>query len=262
MSPDSPLRRDLVLSPFGGDSRALLDAAVRAEDEGWDGVWIFDHISSLASVSAPGQGASRDPFAMLGAIAARTARVRLGALVANIANRHPAQLALAVDTLSGLAPGRVVCGVGAGAGPGSTFAREDAALRRPVAPAATRRARLADYIGALRAIWAGRDATGTYATTGLTGVVGNPAPPVIVGGGTTATLTLAADLADGVNIVTGVTPDLPDRVGFLLERAGVNRANPDHKFEISVLTSDDGHAMLSECHLPPGVDRMTVLARI
>lgn len=255
------MRRDLVLSPFGGDSRALLDAAVRAEAEGWDGVWIFDHISSLASLSAPGEGASRDPFTLLGAIAARTERVRLGVLVANIANRHPAQLALAVDTLSGLAPGRVVCGIGAGAGPGSPFAREDDALRRHLAPASVRRERLADYLRALRAIWAGRNAVGTFATEGLVGVVSHPAPPIIVGGGTTATLTLAADLADGANIVMGLTPNLPDHVDFLRDRASRARPNPDHSFEISVLITGNTWSNLTERHLKAGIDRLTVLAR-
>lgn len=253
------VKRDVVLSPFGGDSGAILRAAIAAEAGGADGVWIFDHISSLASPSAAGQGASRDPFVLLGAIAARTEHVRLGVLVANIHNRHPVQLALAVDTLSGLAPGRVVCGVGAGAGPGSPFAREDHALGRTPRPAAERRERLREYLMSLHAIWEGGDAVGHYATHGMRGVVSGPRPPIIVGGGATATLTLAADLADGVNIVTGINADLRHHVRHL--RHSRKRLKSGEPFEIGVFISDgtfdpeasDGH--------PIDVDRVTVFAQ-
>ncbi|WP_108718500.1 LLM class flavin-dependent oxidoreductase [Miniimonas sp. S16] len=258
------LARDLVLSPFGGDARAILDAAVRAEDDGYDGVWTFDHVSSLAALRDPGAGASRDPFAMLGAIAARTERVRLGVLVANVHNRHPAQLALAVDTLSSLAPGRVVCGIGAGAGPGSPFAREDAALGRVPEPAAARRALLAEHVAALRAIWAGRDATGSVATHGLTGVVTRPAPPIVVGAGATATLALAADLADGVNIVSGLGPRLAEQVALVRARVSEREHPPGARrapFEVSVFVSDRSPSDVGEDDVPGGVDRVTVLLR-
>lgn len=252
---------DVVLSPFGGDAARLLTLAQRAEDLGYDGVWTFDHISSLAALTHPGLGASRDPFTLLGAIAARTERVRLGVLVANMNNRHPAQLALAVDTLTSLAPARTVCGIGSGAGPGGPFAREDAALGRLPRPAAERRALLAEHLGALRAIWEGRDATGSVATHGLTGVVSQPAPPIVVGAGARATLQLAAELADGVNIVTGLGPRLADQVALVRE---VSAGRP---FEVSVFVTDDGGAHLRPPadlpweDVPAGVDRLTVLLR-
>lgn len=214
----------------------------------------------LASPTAPGAGAARDVFTVLGAIAARTERVRLGPLVANIHNRHPAQLALALDTLADLAPGRVVCGIGAGAGPGSPFAREDEALGRTPQPAPARRALLAEHIAALRAIGRGHDATGSVATHGLRGVVRHPSPPIVVGGGARRTLELAARVADGVNIVTGLTPGLADTVGQLREIAG------ERPFEVSVFVADRQARGLDGLDLerlraavPPGVDRLTVL---
>ena len=45
-------------------------------------------------------------------------------LVANITNRHPAQLASGINSIQSLAPGRVRFGVGSGAAPGSRFAVE------------------------------------------------------------------------------------------------------------------------------------------
>ena len=103
---------DLVLVPFGASLDEMLAAAQTADAGGFDTVWTYDHFSGLV------QGApwSRDPFVTLGAIAATTERVNVGVLVANVANRHPAQLACAVNSLQSLAPGRVLLGVGAGDG--------------------------------------------------------------------------------------------------------------------------------------------------
>lgn len=255
------VKRDLVLSPFGGDAATLVRAAVRAEADGYDGVWTFDHISSLASLGSPGEGASRDPFTLLGAIAASTSRLRLGTLVANIHNRHPAQLALAFDTLADLAPGRTICGIGAGAGPGTPFAREDEALGRTPAPAAQRRVLLGEHLAALRAIWDGRDAVGSVATSGLRGVVRHAAPPIIVGGSSNATLRLAAQCADGVNIVTGLGPRLADQVALIRAELASREIPLLREFEISVFVADRSSEAAREAEIPDGVDRLTVLVR-
>ena len=255
------VKRDLVLSPFGGDAATLVRAAVRAEADGYDGVWTLDHISSLAYLCSPGEGASRDPFTLLGAIAASTSRLRLGTLVANIHNRHPAQLALAFDTLADLAPGRTICGIGAGAGPGTPFAREDEALGRTPAPAAQRRVLLGEHLAALRAIWDGRDAVGSVATSGLRGVVRHAAPPIIVGGSSNATLRLAAQCADGVNIVTGLGPRLADQVALVRDELSVREAPLARPFEVSVFVADRSSEAAREAEIPDGVDRRTVLVR-
>ena len=86
---------DLVLSPFGADPVAMVAAAAAADRGGFAGVHTDDHFSGLVA----GKAWSRDPFVVLGAIAAATDRLRVGVLVANMVNRHPAQLASAVNTL-------------------------------------------------------------------------------------------------------------------------------------------------------------------
>ncbi|PWD51475.1 hypothetical protein C8046_13235 [Serinibacter arcticus] len=261
------MRRDLVISPFGGDARAIVDLAVRAEDDGYDGVWVFDHITSLASLTAPGVGASRDPFALLGAIAARTSRVRLGTLVANLHNRHPAQLALAMDTLGDLAPGRVVCGLGSGSAPSSPFAREDAALRRAPAPAPERRERLGEYVTSLRAIWNGSDAVGRYATDGLAGVVAGQAPPIVLGGGSDAMVELAGAVADGINLNTAVGPRQAAQVARArsLGDARVRAGELPGGFEVSLFVAQPVGAGadlgVGEVEVPDGVDRLVFLTR-
>lgn len=104
----------------------MVEVAVLAEECGFSAVWVNDHFSG-AVVGAPW---SRDPCICLGAFAVATDDIGLGLLVANIVNRHPAQLASAVNSLQSLAPGRLTLGVGSGAAPGSRFAVEHEAIGR------------------------------------------------------------------------------------------------------------------------------------
>lgn len=224
------MRHDLVLSSFGASVPELVAAAVAAEAAGFDGVWAFDHFSGTM-LERPW---SRDPFVVLGAMAARTERITLGPLVANIGNRHPAQLASAVNSLQSLAPGRALCGVGSGAAAGTRFAGEIEMIGRPIAGAGERRARLVETIQCLRAIWAGEGYAGDYIRCdppagGSPGVTdGAPTPPIIVGASGEATVRLAATHADGVNI--------RDQDG-LADLVGVAHTAADGRpFEVSVFT--------------------------
>src|SRR5438552_4122936 len=83
----------------------LLSLARHAEATGWDGVWLPD-----------GPNAGFEAWTALGGIAAAVPRLRLGSLISNPGERHPAvltKLAVTVDRLSG---GRCVLGLGAGGG--------------------------------------------------------------------------------------------------------------------------------------------------
>ncbi len=224
------MHTDLVISPFDADVRAMVEVAWLAERGGFDGVWTFDHFSGAML----GRRWSRDPFVVLGAIAASTERVRLGVLVANVVNRHPAQLASALDSLASLAPGRVSCGLGSGAAPGTRFAGEHDAIGRGLGDAPARRRHLVETIEALKVIWAGKDRlVGDHVVLdGLAGVVEpGPRPPIIVGASGARTVRLAAEHADGVNIRRG--PALPDRVALVRSLTG------DRPFEISVFDDLD-----------------------
>lgn len=221
---------DLVFDPFGADMGDMIDAARLVDTIGGFGrIWVFDHFSG-SMVGAPW---SRDPFVALGAIASSTRHVGLGVLVANIANRHPAQLASAINTVQAVAPNRVVCGLGAGSGPGTRFATEQTAIGKRLADGPTRRVALAEYTQALRQLWAGQDSHGEhFAHHGLHGVVDDqPLPPIIIGATGRATITIAARHADGVNIRD--TDHLADGVATATQRAERD------DFEISVMTDLD-----------------------
>lgn len=245
------MKTDLVLSPFGADVRQMVEAARLVDGGGFDAVWTYDHISGAIG----GTGWSRDPFVTLGAIAAVTSRVRLGVLVANMVNRHPAQLAGAVNSLQSLAPGRVLCGIGAGASPGSRFAVEHEAIGRQLADADARREQLVETIGALRSIWRGERFDGQHLSMSDTPFVTDrsPAPPIIVGATSLPTIRLAAEHADGVNIQR--RPDLAGLVAVARRHAVAS------DFEVSVLDDLDAGDPLGGDPAPLaalGIDRRTL----
>ena len=91
------------------DPATLARLAVRAEDRGWDGVFLWDHV-----IYRPPVTSATDPWIALAAIASATERVQIGPMVTPLARRRPwivARQAVALDHLSG---GRFVLGVGLG----------------------------------------------------------------------------------------------------------------------------------------------------
>lgn len=107
----------------GSDVARLVDAAVAAEESGWNGVFLADHLifpppSELGARSAGGESwAMPDPWISLSAIAASTSTIRLGTWVTPVARRQPWQVARDVATLDRLSGGRVILGVGLGRRP-------------------------------------------------------------------------------------------------------------------------------------------------
>lgn len=90
------------------DPRVLAQLAREAEDAGWDGFFIWDHIN----VGWPDPVA--DPWIALAAMACATNRIRLGPLVTPIFRRTPWKLAREAVTLDQLSNGRLILGVGLG----------------------------------------------------------------------------------------------------------------------------------------------------
>ena len=191
---------DLAVNPFEANVVDMVAMAVAAEQAGYSAVWVADHFSG----AVVDRRWSRDPFVCLGAMAASTTSIDVGILVANMRNRHPAQLASAVNSLQSLAPGRVRLGIGSGAVPDSRFAVEHDAIGTDLGIVTDRRTALGDSIRALRAIWAGDrhfDTSPHVGFAGLDGVVdGARCPPIVVGASAWPTIELALDEADGVNV--------------------------------------------------------------
>ena len=91
-----------------GDVRAVADLAAEAEEHGWDGFFVWDHIDYN------GIEPNADPWILLTAIVLATERVCVGPMVTPLPRRHIGKLAREVSTLDLLSGGRVILGVGAG----------------------------------------------------------------------------------------------------------------------------------------------------
>ena len=136
--------RFAVNSPPFAEPAALVDLAVAAERAGWDAFFMWDHIV----VDRKGVEIV-DPWVTLGAIAARTERIRLGTCVSPLARRRPQKVARETTTLDRLSGGRLVLGVGLGVPDVdyTTFGEE--ADARPVA------ARLDEALTVVAGLWSG-----------------------------------------------------------------------------------------------------------
>src|SRR5215218_8617487 len=79
-------KRGITLAPFEdlSDPRLLAELAAEAEEAGWDGVFVWDHI-----VYSPPAERVADPWIALAAMATATSRVRLGPMVTPPGRRRP-----------------------------------------------------------------------------------------------------------------------------------------------------------------------------
>lgn len=92
--------------------RAIRDMAMQAEANGFDSVWVSDHLLFQWDEKSP-EGIW-EGMTLLAALAEATERVELGALVICTAFRNPALLAKMVSALDEISQGRFIFGVGAG----------------------------------------------------------------------------------------------------------------------------------------------------
>jgi len=89
----------------------VIELAVHADRQGWDGVWFADHFMGNNPERSGGQ---LEVWSVLAAIAQATERVRIGPLVTSATYRHPAVLANIAATIDHITGGRLIVGMGAG----------------------------------------------------------------------------------------------------------------------------------------------------
>src|SRR5690349_15106981 len=101
----------IFLSSEEHPARRLVDVAVKAEQAGFDRLWISDHYHPWIDA----QGQSPFVWSVIGAIAAATRRAHVTTAVTCPTVRiHPAIVAQAAATSATLLDGRFVLGVGTG----------------------------------------------------------------------------------------------------------------------------------------------------
>lgn len=92
---------------------ALVDLGVAAEANGWDGVFLWHHVIGTPDFAVP----MSDAWVVLGALAVRTERIRLGTTITALPRHQPQEVARQTVTLDRLSGGRMVLGVGLGEPP-------------------------------------------------------------------------------------------------------------------------------------------------
>lgn len=177
------MRFSVNLPNFGdfADPRIVAQVAAAAEEAGWDGLFVWDHVVH-SKRQRRGQ-AFGDPWMLLTAAALATSRLRLGTLLTPVARRRPEQLARQVATLDSLSGGRVIFAAGLGAPIDDEFG-SFGDTTDPVVLAE----RLDEGLELLRRYWLGRvvNHRGRHYrvddVTLLPTTVQRPHPPVWIGG--------------------------------------------------------------------------------
>ena len=141
------VKRGIAAPCFADDPMALVDIAVEAEQAGFDGFFLWDHMTW----SDDGLGPSIvDPWAVLSVIAAGTERIIVGPMITPVSRRRPWVLARQTVTLDRLAGGRTVFGAGLG-----SPARGDFAIFGEEADDRVRAAMLDEGLDLLARLWSG-----------------------------------------------------------------------------------------------------------
>ncbi len=187
----------LVLPTYGpGAGRmAIIDAALAAEDSGFDSIWVTDHLA------LPVDDAERftpifEAISTLSFLAGSTSRVRLGISALVLPQRNAIEVGKALATLDNLSGGRVMLAAAIGWSAG-----EYANLGYSFTDRAKR---VEESIKVLRTLWRGRPTAnfrGEYyhfqRLTFQPGPVQSGGPVLWVAGNAAASLRRAVALGDG-----------------------------------------------------------------
>lgn len=168
------------------DPGVVARVAVAAEEAGWEGLFIWDHLGFVWDAPAC------DPWLALAAAATATTRLRLGTAVTPVPRRRPHVLATTLASLDILSKGRAIIGVGIGGVP------QEYAVFGERSDAKERGAMLDEALAIMDGLWSGEKVThhGQYYT--VEGVTLKPLPvqrprvPVWVGGNSGPALRRAA----------------------------------------------------------------------
>jgi len=180
---------------------AVVHLATTAEDSGFESLWVMDHFYQLPALGGPSQP-MLEAYTLLGALAARTSRLRLGTLVTGVTYRNPALLAKIVTTLDVISAGRAMLGIGA-----AWYDVEHEGLGVDFPPVGERMDRLEEALQICRAMFRDERPTidgryySVHEASNLPRPVQPGGPPILIGGGgEKRTLRLVARYGDYCNI--------------------------------------------------------------
>ncbi len=225
--------------------REALEEVTRAEELGFDSVWMEEH-HSVTNHYWP------SPLPVLAGFATRTSKVMLGTDILVAAFYHPVRLAEDIALLDIMSGGRITLGIAIGYKP-DEFALYGTDLEK-------RGARFEEQLAIIKGLWTQEriDFKGRYYT--IEGrlepkPVTKPHPPVWIGGWGDLTLKRAATLAD--NWIPGPTADLGrlvrGKAQFLANRQAAGRPEPVAEWpltrDVIIADTDKRARELAEEHI-------------
>ena len=189
-----------------GALTGLAEVAGALDEAGLDTVWMADHLLQADPTSTL-EAEMLEAYTTLGYLAARTSRVRLGAMVSPVTYRAPSLLIKLVTTLDVLSGGRAWLGIGAG------YHEEEArAMGLSLPPVRERFVALEETLRLAEQMWRGDPTPFVGGLLRLEQPIcsprptSEPRPPILIGGsGERKTLRLVARHADACNLF-----DIPD----------------------------------------------------
>lgn len=226
----------------------LLRYSVLAEQQGFDSVFVSDHLQPWRHDG--GHAPAALPW--LGTLGASTERVVIGTSVLTPTFRyHPAVVAQAFATLGCLFPGRVVLGIGSGE------SMNEAPLGIEWPEPKVRFARFKEAIDLIRTLWTEERVTyeGEYFRTDKATIYDRPETPVplyIAGSGPAATR-LAGRRGDGFITTSGKKPELYTETLLPAVKTGVEQSGRtigdlDLMIEVKVSFDPDAERALNDTH--------------
>lgn len=227
------MKLDVLYSAANHPWPQLRDQVRKAEAEGFGRAWVFDHISG-AMLSGTRM---LECFTLAGALAAATSTIGIGTLVVNAANRPAGVAVAAAASVQEISGGRFVFGLGAGAAPGSSWAREHDLLNIPLYDSIRERHRhLVHVLDLCDAQW---DPDRADRWVGFP--LPSPRPPVLLGVNSLSLARIAGERCDAMNVAL----DHP-RIEEFIAAARAARAASDlagREFEVNAWTARSDAAL-------------------
>lgn len=227
----APIRFGVLLPSFDpmqtGSTPALVEAAQRAEELGFDAAWVGDHLWGYAPWL--------ESTVALGAAAAVTERLTLGFSVMLLGLRSPVWAAKQIQTIFALSGGRVVLGVGVG----GEYPEEFEAAGVPVG---RRGRRLDEALTVLPDLLLGRRVDYDGHTLAVHANPLAPAmerlPPILVGGRGEVALRRTARFGDGW-LPMWLSPEVLVERGARLRALAAESARPEPTITLLILVHVD-----------------------
>ncbi|MFX0116885.1 MAG: LLM class flavin-dependent oxidoreductase [Candidatus Hodarchaeota archaeon] len=210
----------------------MADLAVMAEEAGWDGFFIWDHLIITPQLF---DFPFVDPIVTLATMAMKTSRIQIGTLITPLPRRRPWKVAREMVSIDHLAKGRLILGVGLGT-PDYEYLAFGEELNNNV-----RAKKLDEGLAILLGLWSGEKFSYTGEFYQLQEIKFTPKPyngtiPIIIGGmwPNKKPFQRAAQF-DGVCPVSAKWPEIltPQDLKGVVECVKAYRQNLDH-YEVMI----------------------------